>query len=126
MIAADDRQAVKFSLSPGQAHDAPEERKLLRRQGSQTANVPLLMDRAYEGDENHQQAQAIGLDPVVPPKKSHLHPWKYYQALSKKRNEVERLFRRLKGDRRGFSHFDKLDVIFMGLIAFALIFNTLR
>ena len=29
MVAADARTAVTFSLSPGQAHDAPEGRKLL-------------------------------------------------------------------------------------------------
>ena len=46
--------------------------------------------------------------------------------MYKKRNEVERLFRRLKGYRRVFSRFDKLDVIFMGFIAFALIFEMLR
>lgn len=60
MVAASDRQAVKFSLSPGNAHDAPEGRKLLRKMGSQTAKVPLLMDRAYEGDKNRQQAVEMG------------------------------------------------------------------
>jgi transposase len=43
-----------------------------------------------------------------------------------KRNKVERLFRRLKGFRRVFSHFDKLDVMFTGLIHFALIVVALR
>ena len=43
-----------------------------------------------------------------------------------KRNEVERLFRRLKGFRRVFSRFDKLDVMFMAFIHFALIFEALR
>ena len=129
MVASSDRQAVKFSLSPGQAHDAPEGRKLLREMGgrrSQTAKVPLLMDRAYEGDANREQAKAMGMDPIVPPKKSRLHPWKYDKELYKKRNEVERLFRRLKGYRRVFSRFDKLDVIFIGFIAFALICEMLR
>ncbi len=31
MAAADARTAVTFSLSPGQAHDAPEGRRLLER-----------------------------------------------------------------------------------------------
>ena len=126
MLAANDRQAVKFSLSPGQAHDVPEGRKLLRQMGSQTANVPLLMDRAYEGDANRRQAQARGMEPVVPPKKSRLHPWQYDKEWYKKRNQVERLFRRLKGYRRVFSRFDKLDGIFMEFIAFAIICEILR
>ncbi len=126
MVAASDRHAVKFSLSPGNAHDAPEGRKLLRQRGRQTAGVPLLMDRAYEGDANRQQAKAMGMSPIVPPKKSRLHPWPYDKELYKKRNEVERLFRRLKSYRRVFSRFDKLDVIFMGFIAFALIFEMIH
>ena len=43
-----------------------------------------------------------------------------------RRNEVERLFRRLKGYRRIFSRFEKLDVMFIGFIHFVLIFDALR
>ena len=46
--------------------------------------------------------------------------------MYRKRNEVERLFRRLKGFRRVFSRFDKLDVMFVGFIQFALIIEALR
>lgn len=45
--------------------------------------------------------------------------------MCKKRNEVDRLFRRLKGYRRIFSRSDKLDVVFMFFIDFALISDTL-
>jgi transposase len=61
----------------------------------------------------------------VPPKNNRLSPWEYDRELYKKRNEVERLFRRLKGFRRIFSRFDKLDVIFKFFIQFALIADTL-
>jgi hypothetical protein len=40
--------------------------------------------------------------------------------------EVERLYRRLKGFRRIFSQFDKLDVMFIAFIQFALIVDALR
>ena len=46
--------------------------------------------------------------------------------MYKQRNEIERLFRRLKGFRRIFSRFEKLDVVFLGFIVFALIIDTLR
>ncbi len=46
--------------------------------------------------------------------------------LCKKRNEIERLFRRLKGFRRIFSRFEKLDVVFLAFIHFALIVEALR
>ena len=43
--------------------------------------------------------------------------------MDKRRNEVERLFRRRKGGRRIFSRFEKRDVLFLGCIVFALIFD---
>jgi len=84
------------------------------------------MDRAYEGDETRQLALDLGYIPVVPPKANRLNPWEYDRAMYRKRNEVERLFRRLKGFRRVFSRFDKLDVMFMAFIHFALIVDALR
>lgn len=55
-----------------------------------------------------------------------LHAWDYDHALYKKRNEVERLFRRLKGFRRIFSRFEKLDVVFLAFLCFALLVEALR
>jgi hypothetical protein len=51
MVAAGLKQVLGFALTPGQAHDAPAGRELLRTLGI-SVQVPLLMDRAYEGDEN--------------------------------------------------------------------------
>lgn len=59
------------------------------------------------------------------PKRNQLSVWEYDLELYKKRNEVERLFRRLKGFRRVFSRFDKQDVVFVFFIHFALIVETL-
>jgi hypothetical protein len=66
MVAADARTAITFALSPGQAHDAPEGRKLLGKLGKT--------------------------------------PW----------------------PRRIFSRFEKLDVMFVAFINFALIVDGLR
>ena len=126
MVAADARTAITFALSPGQAHDAPEGRKLLTHLGPQRPGPFLLMDRAYEGNETRQLALALGFIPVVPPLRTRVHPWEYDRELYQRRNEVERLFRRLKGFRRIFSRFEKLDVIFLGFISFALVVDALR
>lgn len=37
--------------------------------------------------------------------------------MCKRRNEVERLFRRLQGYRGTFSHFEKLDIMFVALFS---------
>ena len=126
MVAADARTAITFALSPGQAHDAPEGRKLLQRLGRMSRPIHLLMDRAYEGDETRQLAVDLGYVPVVPPKQNRLTPWEYDRVMYKRRNEIERLFRRLKGFRRIFSRFEKLDVMFIAFINFALIVDGLR
>ena len=117
---------MTFSLSPGQAHDATEGRRLLNRLGPQQGNLSVVMDRAYEGNETRQLALELGFTPVVPPMSRRINTWEYNKELYKRRNEVERLFRRLKGFRRIFSRFDKLDVLFLGFILVALIFDALR
>ena len=83
------------------------------------------MDRAYEGDETRQLVFDFGMEPVVPPKQNRLSPWQYDKEAYKKRNEVERFFRRLKAFRRIFSRFDKLDVMFIAFIYFAMIADLL-
>ena len=76
------------------------------------------MNKAYEGDDTRQLVLALGMVPIVPPKVNRVSPWEYDKQMYKKRNEVERLFRRLKGLRRIFSRFDKLDVVFRFLFSF--------
>jgi transposase len=115
-----------FALSPGNAHDAPCGRQLLLELGPMPEGLPLLMDKAYEGDETRQLVLNMQMEPVVPPKSNRLDPWEYDRQLYKKRNEVERLFRRLKGFRRIFSKFEKLDVVLLAFLNFALIVEALR
>ncbi|CAI8037415.1 Uncharacterized protein y4sN [Geodia barretti] len=119
-------EAVSMDSTIVKAHDAPEGRKLLTRLGSQGQKPFLIMDRAYEGNETRQLALALGFTPVVPPLSTRVDPWEYDREMYKRRNEIERLFRRLKGFRRIFSRFEKLDTLFLGFILFALIFDALR
>ena len=62
----------------------------------------------------------------MPPKCNRLEPWEYDRVLYRRRNAVERLFRRLKGFHRLFSRFDKLDVMFHAFLHFALIVEALQ
>jgi transposase len=84
------------------------------------------MDKAYEGDETRQLVLDLEMEPVVPPKCNRIAPWIYDREIYKKRNQVERLFRRLKGFRRIFSRFDKLDALYSFFIHFALIVDKLN
>ena len=126
MVAADARTAITFALSPGQAHDAPEGCKLISAMSKPNWPMRLLMDRAYKSEETRQFALDLGFIPVVPPKSNRVEPWEYDRVMYRRRKEIVRLFRRLKGFRRIFSRFEKLDVMFRGFIHFALIIEGLR
>jgi transposase len=83
------------------------------------------MDMAYEGDETRGLACLLGFKPVVPPHPHRRKPWKLAKSLYRQRNCVERLIRRIKGFRRVFTRYDKLDVLFGGFVTFAFIWLAL-
>jgi transposase len=126
LAAASDRIAVIFSLSGGEKHDAPEGRKLIKQLQPTEEPCSLLMDRAYEDNETRELSKIKGFNPVVPPKKSRLEPWDYDKELYKRRNEVERLFRRIKRFRRVFTRYEKLDVMYLAFLIFALIVDAIK
>jgi transposase len=117
---------VAFALSPGQLHDGPQGRKLLKKLGPVEGKVHLVMDKAYESNQTRRLAVEMGYIPVVPPKRSRKDPWEYDTELYKRRNEVERLFRRIKRFRRIFTRYDKLDVMYLGFVTFGFIVDALR
>lgn len=125
MAAGSDRDGVMFALSAGNCGDAPEGRALLRQLGPVDHPVYFLMDQAYEGDETRALAEELGYIPVVPPKSNRKNPWNYDKQLYKQRNQVERLFRRLKRFRRVFTRDDKLDIIFLSFVYLVLIVDAL-
>jgi len=128
LIVANETTPVVFQLSPGQAADGPEGRKLIPKlpQHYQNNQISLLMAKAYEGNEIRGLASLHGLNPVVPPKRNRKKPWEYDRELYKRRNEVERYFRRLKAFRRVFTRYDKLDIMYSSFVVFAMIHETLR
>jgi len=125
MVSSSDRDAVVFSLSSGSAHDAPVGRKLLQSHGYAADKAYLIMDRAYEGNPTRHLVSLLGYCAVVPPKRNRKEPWDYDKELYKKRNEIERLFRRIKRFRRIFTRYDKLDVMYSAFIALAQIYDRL-
>ena len=101
----------RLCVVSGGDHDAPHGPALLEGLGPMPDCQPVL---------------DLGMIPVVRPQPNRLHPWEYERALYKKRNEIERLFRRLQGFRRIFSRFEKLDVVFPAFLCFPLIVEALR
>jgi hypothetical protein len=123
--AADDRWAIGCILSCGGASDAGNGRLLLDTIGrikdpDEEGPVFLLRDRASEDWETQRLACEWGYMTVVPPKKNRKEPWEYDKELYKRWNEVERMFRRLKGYKRIGTRNDKMDMMFSVFIYLAL------
>ena len=125
MVTASDCSVVAFSLTGGNAHDAPAGKLLVDSIQRADEQVYMLMDRAYESDAMRKKVIEKGFIPVVPPKKNRKEPWEYDKERYKQRNEIERFFLRIKRFRRVFTRYDKLDAIFSGFIFFAMIIDAL-
>ena len=62
----------------------------------------------------------------MPPLRTRTEPGEHDREMYKRRNEIDRLFRRLKGFRRIFSRFEKLDVVFLGFILSTLVVDAVQ
>ena len=120
MVAANARTAITFALWPTR-----RSRAVGQTRRGQIA-YPFAERPRIRGEETRQLALDLNFIPVVPPKSNRVTAWEYDREMYKRRNEIERLFRRLKGFRRIFSRFEKLDVMFIAFIHFALIIEALR
>jgi transposase len=84
------------------------------------------MDRAYADFKTRFTAWSLCFKAVVPPKSNATYQLEYDKELYKKRNEIERFFRRLNAFRAVFTRYDKLDTIFSSFVLFASIIILLR
>jgi len=82
MVAADTLTAVTFSLSPGNAGDATEGRKLLKSLDNQGwEGRHMIMNKACEGNQTQQLVLALEMLPVAPPKSNRLTKWENDKKL---------------------------------------------
>ncbi len=126
-VVADVDLPIARHLSPGSSADDPEGQVLMEQIPKRICHKkPLLMDKAYEGDNCRNKAKSCGMRPVVPPKSNRKEPWKYSKKLYKRRHIVERNFRNIKEFRRVFTRYDKLDETYNAFVSFASINRFLR
>jgi len=79
----------------------------------------VLADKGYDADYVVQAAQKMGAQAVIPPKSNRKTLREYDKELYKERNQVERLFNRLKHWRRVANRFDKTAESFLAFIHIA-------
>ena len=123
MIADSHGRAVAFVLAPGQAHEARLAPALLAR----LAGNPLWVaaDKGYASGAVRALVWDIGARPAIPAKRGEAGvrcpDWIY-----KHRNEIERLWGRLKEWRAVATRYEKLSQSFMGVLYLAATMDWLK
>ena len=106
---------MKFLLTPGQTHDITQAAPLL--EGLVAEHV--LADKGYDGDKVLQMIHDQGGQAVIPPKSNRKVKRPYDKELYRERNQIERLFARLKQCRRLATRYDKTARNFLAFLHLA-------
>jgi len=86
----------------------------------------VLADKAYDADSLLETIAQSGAKACIPPKRNRINPRDYDKDLYKERNQVERMFAKLKEFRRIATRYDKLIRNFMGFVKLAAIYLWLK
>lgn len=86
----------------------------------------MLADKGYDSDALVETISHTGAECVIPPIAARKEQRTYDTHLYKERNQVERLFNKLKNFRRVATRYDKLDVAFLSFIHLAAIYLWLK
>ena len=81
----------------------------------------VIADKGYDANHFVVAIEAIGAQPVIPPRSNRLTPREYDRHCYKDRNLVERFFNRIKQFRRIATRYEKLDRNFLGMIILSCI-----
>jgi transposase len=108
---------VRFGAGPGQENDMKQACDLIA--GFSSSYV--IADRAYDADQLMDTILDAGSIPVIPPRRHRRFQHKYDTELYKERNQIERLFAKLKEFRRIATRYDKLLANFLGFVKIAAI-----
>jgi transposase len=113
---------IRFTLTPGQAHDITQAHRLL--EGLEAHAV--IADTAYDADHFREAIAAGAAQAVIPssPSRSKAHPLD--KALYRERHLVECCFNKLKHFRRIATRYEKTALNFGAMITIAAIALWLR
>jgi transposase len=81
----------------------------------------LLADKGYDGDAVREDLLWRGILPIIPPKANRREPATCDFRRYRDRNQVERLFNRLKQSRRIATRYDKTASSFLGFLSLAAV-----
>ena len=126
-MATDEDTAVVVDVVPGQAHDAPLLEPMLEATQERLPVIDELVgDKAFDGDPQRLACMDRSVFPNVPNKANRVDPWGFLPEGYRERNKVERLFAKAKQFRRFATRYEKLKVMFLGVVHLVLGFIRLK
>ena len=123
MLADSLGRAIAFVLAPGQAHELPHAVPLLDR----LPRMPrwVIADRGYASHALRDHIRDLGAKPAIPTKRNEASiacpDWTHVH-----RNQVERLWARLKEWRAVATRYEKTACSFMGVLCLAATCDRIR
>lgn len=91
---------------PGQAHDTQGFGPLMLMVADRIA--ALLADKGYDADAIRDELARSGVEAVIPARSGRRQPMAHDRAKYRWRNQIERLFNKLKNWRRIATCYDKI------------------
>jgi transposase len=110
-------QVMAGVLSAGNEHDATKAEELTK----DIYDCYVIEDKGYDSDANRKKLEAQNNIPVIPGRKNRKIKIEYDKELYKKRNLIERVFGKIKENRRLAVRFEKSDMIFLAFITIAFL-----
>lgn len=126
MFCAGPDEGMDFSITGGEVSDIKEGLRLVQDIEFLETRKWLAMDRGYSAYVMTNLCAEKKLIAVVPPKKNMKNPWEYHRWIYEYRNEIERLFGRIKNYRRVAMRFDKLARRYAAFVSLSLIIRFLK
>ena len=106
--------ALRFLLSPGQAHDINKAEELVKGFAFQR----VIADRGYAAQPFVDSLLEKGIEVVIPPHQRAKEQREYDKWWYRERQLVECFINKIKHFRRVFSRYEKLDRSYLGFLHF--------
>ena len=126
VACVDELHVIEVRLTSGQAGDAPVAGEILQCVLKIPQVESVIADRAYDANSIRSQIKEAGKCAVIPSTRNRKIPLPYSKTQYKERNRVERFMNRIKQYRAIATRYDKLAVMFVGLLTLTLIAISCR
>jgi transposase len=127
VTVADENTVIAVEVVPGQDHDAPRLKPMLKATLERAPNLDELVgDKGFDGDAQREACRDNDVFPNIPSKKNRVEPQAFRPEGYRERNKVERLIGKAKQFRRFATRYEKRKSMFLGVVHLILGFICFR